>query len=167
MEYNAATMVASKHHARKVVLNHSTQSPLADLKEQVENSRYNTPEHLEKCLNRRIAFSMNLKGSRGTIRLKTGPVRQEIFSGPAPGKGKKFVSNRPSYSIIPHSHFRHSNNVQARGRRRGRGRGRGAAQKALPWKGPANQQGQGQGSQQNQKKGGVKNSRGGKKENAK
>ena len=43
MEYNAATMVASKRHARKVVLNHSTQSPLADLKEQVENSKYNDP----------------------------------------------------------------------------------------------------------------------------
>ena len=35
IEYNAATMVASKHHARKVVLNHSTQSRIADLKEQV------------------------------------------------------------------------------------------------------------------------------------
>ena len=39
MEYNAATMVASKHHARRVVLNHSTQSKNADLKDQVPNSK--------------------------------------------------------------------------------------------------------------------------------
>ena len=32
MEYNAATMVASKHHARSLVLNHSTHSKDADLK---------------------------------------------------------------------------------------------------------------------------------------
>ena len=43
MEYNAAIMIASKHHARRVVLNHSTHSKDADLKDQVDNSKYNDP----------------------------------------------------------------------------------------------------------------------------
>ena len=43
MEYNTTTLVASKHHGRKVVLNHSIQSPRAKLKEQVENSGYGYP----------------------------------------------------------------------------------------------------------------------------
>ena len=41
MEYNAATMVASKHHGRKVVLNHCNQSKESDHIEQLENTKYN------------------------------------------------------------------------------------------------------------------------------
>ena len=165
MEYNTASIVAAKHHACKMVLNHSTQSPQAELKEQVLNSKFNDPGAFGDMPESAMCLFYENRKLQGDIRLKPGPVRQEIFSGPAPGNGKKFALNRPSYSIIPQGHIRCSNNVQARGGRRGRGRG--AAQKALPWKGPANQKGQGQGSQQNQKKGGAKNSRGGKKGNAK
>merc|ERR1712033_91986 len=43
MEYKTTTIVASKHHGRKVVLNHYIQSPRAKLKEQVENSGYGYP----------------------------------------------------------------------------------------------------------------------------
>ena len=166
MEYNTASMVAAKHHARKMVLNHSTQSFQAEIKEQVINSKYNDPGAFGEMPDSAFCLFYENRRLQGDIRLKLGPVRQEIFSGPAPGKGKKFASNRPSYSV-PQGHFRRSNNMTARGRRQGRGRGRGAAQRARSRRGPANQKGQGQGSQQNQEKGGAKNSRGGKKGNAK
>ena len=160
MEYNAATMVASKHHARKVVLNHSTQSRLADLKEQVESSKYNDPGAFGDMPFSAHSLFWHLKKEQGDIRLKTGPVRQEIFSGLVPGKGnKKSFQNRPSYNINYsnlNSDFRRPRNYPSRGRGRGRARGRG--QKALPWTGPANQQKQGP--QQNSRKAGPKNYRG-------
>ena len=43
MEYNASTIVASKHQRRAVVLNRCTEQAKADLKKQVENSKYNDP----------------------------------------------------------------------------------------------------------------------------
>ena len=74
MEYNAATMVASKHHARKMVLNHSMQSPLAELKEQVENSRYNDPGAFGEMPNSAFCLFYENKKVQGDIRLN--PVRQ-------------------------------------------------------------------------------------------
>ena len=49
MEYNAATMVASKHHARSLVLNHSTHSKDADLKIKLITQYFMIQGHLEKC----------------------------------------------------------------------------------------------------------------------
>ena len=43
MEYNSASIVAAKNHGRKMVLNHSTQTHQAELKEKVINSRFNDP----------------------------------------------------------------------------------------------------------------------------
>ena len=44
MEYNAGTMVASRHHGRKVVLNHCTQSKETDHIEQIEHTKYNSEQ---------------------------------------------------------------------------------------------------------------------------
>ena len=43
MEYNASTIVASKYQGWAVVLNRCTEQAKADLKKQVENSKYNDP----------------------------------------------------------------------------------------------------------------------------
>ena len=40
MEYNTGTMVASRHHGRKVVLNHCTQAKYADHIDQIEHTSY-------------------------------------------------------------------------------------------------------------------------------
>ena len=93
MEYNTASMVAAKHHARKMVLNHSTQSPQAELKEQVLNSKFNDPGAFGDMPESAMCLFYENRKLQGDIRLKPGPVRQEIFSGLAPGKGMKFVSN--------------------------------------------------------------------------
>ena len=156
MEYNAATMVASKHHARRVVFNHSTQSKVADLKDQVENSKYNDPGAFGEMLFSAHCLFWHLK-EQGDIRLKAGPVRQEVFSGPATGRGKKKTyQNRPSFYTNDSNasgDFRRPGNITSRGRGRGGSRGRGASQT-----GPSNQQKWGP--QQSSQNSGPKNTKG-------
>ena len=157
MEYNAATMVASKHHARRVVLNHSTQSKDADLKDQVENSKYNDPGAFGEMPFSAHCLFLYLKKQQGDIHLKAGPVRQEIFSGPAPGKGKKKTSqNRPSFntnSSYPSGNFRRPGNNSLRGKGRGGNWGKGASK-------PGSSNQQKRGPQQNSQNSGPKNTKG-------
>ena len=87
MAYNAATVVASILHARSLVLIHSTHSKDADLKIKLITQYIMIQGHLEKCFST-PCFFWYLKMEQGDILLKMGPVGQEIFSGPAPGKGK-------------------------------------------------------------------------------
>ena len=49
MAYNAATVVASIHHARSLVLIHSTHSKDADLKIKLITQNIMIQGHLEKC----------------------------------------------------------------------------------------------------------------------
>ena len=157
MEYNAATMVASKHHARKVVLNHSTQSRDADLKEQVENSKYNDPGAFGEMPRSAHCLYWFLRKDVGNIHLRAGPVRQEIVSGPAPGKGKKKTfNNRPSFNTnAPSSsgNFRRPGNNSSRGKSRGGNYGKGASK-------PGSSNQQKRGPQQNPPNSGSKNTKG-------
>ena len=128
------------------------------------NSRYNDPGLFGDMPESALGHFFENRKLHGDIKLKLGPIRQEIVSGPAPKKGKP-VSER--LSLVTQTNFRRSNYIPTRGRRQYRGRGRGAAQRAHFQKGPANQKSQGQAPRNNQKKGGAKNSRGGKKGNPK
>ena len=110
MEYNAATMVASKHHGRKVVLNHCTQSKEADHKEQLENTKYNDEGLFgEMPLSSHCLYWLQRKDV-GHVYIKAGPVRQEISSGPPPGKGKKKTNKKSSYTPPSGNNFWHSGN---------------------------------------------------------
>ena len=119
MEYNASTMVASKHHARSVVLNHSTEQAKADLKDQVENSKYNDPGTFGEMPDSAHCLFWHLKRERGDIRVKPGPIQPEVNPGPGPGnKGKKNRANQNASSSS-------RGNKQGRGGNSFRGKGRG------------------------------------------
>ena len=147
MEYNAATMVASKHHDRKVVLNHCSQSKEADHIDQMENTKYNDGELFgEMPFSAHHLYWLQRK-EVGHIYIKAGPVRKEIYSGPPPGKGKG-KSNKKS-SFTPSSgynnfrptgdKFRPTGNNNQRGNKQGGGGGKRAAkQKRAPQQNPPN-----------------------------
>ena len=150
MEYNAATMVASKHHGRKVVLNHCTQSKEADHIDQLENTKYND-EWLfgEMPLSAHCLYWLQRK-EVGHVYIKAGPVRQEIYSGPPPGKSKKRTNKKSSYTPPPSgnnfrplgNNFCSSGNNAPRGNKQGGAGGKGAAkynqQKRAPQQNPTN-----------------------------
>ena len=96
MEYNAGTMVASRHHGRKVVLNHCSQSKEADHIDQIENTKYNDEQLFGEMPLSAHHLYWTQRKEVGHIYVKAGPVQKEIYTGPPPGKGncksnKKFT----------------------------------------------------------------------------
>ena len=98
MEYNTGTMVASRHHGRKVVLNHCTQAKYADHIEQIEHTSY----YSEQLFGEMPLSAHNLWWTQrkevGHIYVKGGPVPKEIYTGLPPGKGKSKPNQRSTYT---------------------------------------------------------------------
>ena len=100
MEYNAATMVASKHHGHRVVLNHCSQSREADHINQLRNTKYNDEGLFgEMPLSAHHLYWIQRK-EVGHVYIKAGPVRKEIYSGPPPVKGKGRSNKDLLYALL-------------------------------------------------------------------
>ena len=88
MEYNTGTMVASRHHGRKLVLNHCTQVRYADHIEQIEHPGYNSEQLFGDMPLSAHHLWWTQRKEVGHIYVKGGPVPKEIDISPPPKKGK-------------------------------------------------------------------------------
>ena len=77
MEYNAATMVASKHLGHSVVLSHCTERNSADWKSQLLDSKYNDPYLFGFLPSSSHAIFYNDK-SKGSVSLLSGDIPPQV-----------------------------------------------------------------------------------------
>ena len=77
MEYNAATLVASKHLGRSVVLSHCTERNSADWKSQLLDSKYNDPYLFGFLPSSSRTIFYNDK-SKGSVSLLSGDIPPQV-----------------------------------------------------------------------------------------
>ena len=94
MEYNTGTMVAARHHGRKMVLNHCYQGQYANYKQQIENTTYNSEQLFGEMPLSAHHYWWTERKEVGHIYVKGGPVPKEIYTGPPTGKSKGKTSYR-------------------------------------------------------------------------
>ena len=150
MEYNTGTMVAARHHGRKMVLNHCYQGQHANYKQQIENTTYNSEQLFGEMPLSAHHYWWTERKEVGHIYVKGGPVPKEIYTGPPTGKSKGKTSftqqGRRSFSQNSRnaSHSQRGkfcpggNNNQQGNKKRGGGAKRTANQKRTTQQNPPN-----------------------------
>ena len=78
MEYNAATMIASTHLGRSLVLNHCTEKKEANWKEQFLQSKYNDPHLFGVLPNSARAKFTNHMTTYGQVMVRDGDIPAQV-----------------------------------------------------------------------------------------